>query len=291
MDETLFQRSMKSLADTAGRRDALRSLGAVGVALLAADAAAKKPSKDGHGKSARHRKRKQERDRRRKRDRNRQPAETANPAADIPAESTPVESAEVQAEKKDPDKHQGPTGPAGPMGPTGPTGLSGDTGAAGPIGLTGPAGPTGDTGPTGPAPTIGAQSDLVEEQSGTSSPTYTDLNPVSPGPSVTVQVPASGQVLVTVAATIQNASGGVFGQGGRMSFDSSGGNGNVSANDTRALALVKISGDVSMQIQASHTVLVSNLSPGNHTFTARYRGNGGDRAEFSRRQITVVPLP
>jgi hypothetical protein len=131
----------------------------------------------------------------------------------------------------------------------------------------------------------------VDTQAGTFSQTYTNLDGSPPGPSVSVLVPASGQVLVTVSATIQNASGGVFGEGGRMSFDSSGGSGDVPADDTRALALVKFSGSVSLQIQASHTSLVRNLSPGNHTFTARYRGNGGDRAEFSRRQITVVPLP
>jgi hypothetical protein len=200
------------------------------------------------------------------------------PAPEPSPETAPAVAVQPEAN----DKKDGPTGPTGP------------TGANSTVpGPAGPAGPAGNTGPTGPAATIGAQSDLVEVQSGTSSQIYTDLNPASPGPSVTVMVPASGQVLVTVAATIQNSSGGVFGEGGRMSFDSSssGGSGDVVADDNRALALVKFSGDVSLQIQASPTVLVRNLSPGNHTFTARYRGNGGDRAEFSRRQITVVPLP
>src|SRR5438552_3482318 len=83
-------------------------------------------------------------------------------------------------------------GPAG----TGPTGPSGTTGAAG------PAGATGDTGPTGPAGTAGAVGATVATSETTTSLTYTDLT--TPGPSVTVTIPASGKAVVILTAGIAN---------------------------------------------------------------------------------------
>jgi hypothetical protein len=281
MAENRFDDSLKLLTAAAGRRAAVRSLGATGLALLTAlglaETAAKKQGNGNRSKGGR--------DRKRKRDRGGQPAGPAAPPDEASDEGT---GDDVAAEFL---FRRGPTGPTGPTGPRGETGAASTL--AGPTGATGPGGPAGGVGPTGPAATLAAARDEANFQAGTSSLTYTNLDGSPAGPAVTVAVPASGRVLVTISANIQNISGGEAGQGGHMSFDSSssGGSGDVAADDSRSLALFVLSGSAAMQIQASYTSLVTGLSPGNHTFTARYRGNGGDRAEFSQRQITVVPLP
>jgi hypothetical protein len=132
MDATRFDESVKGLVDATDRRDALRSLGAAGMALLAAlglnSAAAKKNTGGGKGGGkGRHRKN------RRKNRANRRGKEGQERQATAP----------LTAEK-------GPPGglPAPLVGPTGPTG------PAGPQGAAGPAGPKGDTGPVGPASAV-----------------------------------------------------------------------------------------------------------------------------------------
>jgi hypothetical protein len=114
MDPTRFDHSLKAFASTAARRDTLRSLGALGVALLASlglvnGGEAKK--RKGNGGNHKH---------------DRQP----------------------QAEKKG---GKGKRGPIGPTGPTGPAGGGTGAGATGPTGPTGPQGADGAQGPTGPA--------------------------------------------------------------------------------------------------------------------------------------------
>jgi hypothetical protein len=152
----------------------------------------------------------------------------------------------------------------------GPTGPSGATGAAGPQGATGAAGLSGVAVAT------------VADFQGTSSESYTDL--FTFGPSVAITVPASGQVLVTLTAQIDD---GQSDQGlALMSFTSAGGSGNVSASDSRAL---KVGGGG--LIQGSATYHVAGLSPGGHTFTAKYRAGVGTLTAFRHRSIIVIPLP
>jgi hypothetical protein len=249
------------------RRDALRALGAGGLALLTAVRLA--DAGDAKKKNRHH-----------NRDDNR-----------------------TQAEKKKGGgkSKPGPTGPTGPTGPagggtgagaTGPTGPTGPAGAAsqvtGPTGRTGASGPTGATGPAG---TSGTQSATDAAANFTDSTTYTNLG--AAGPQVTVTVPASGRVLVTVAARIEVGPR----RAGFMSFDSSGGSGNVTADDSRALVVHSVA-DASTAIQASFSSVVTNLSPGNHVFTARYRAITTGcppgvcfAARFENRNITVIPLP
>lgn len=130
-DQHRFEQSLQALANPAARRDALRSLSAAGLALLAAlGLTGGSEAKKNHGGGNKHK--------------NRTHAEKKGKGKSKPGPTGPT----------------GPTGPAGggtgagATGPTGPQGSSGNTGpagAAGSAGVTGPAGPEGSTGPAGAA--------------------------------------------------------------------------------------------------------------------------------------------
>jgi hypothetical protein len=113
----------------------------------------------------------------------------------------------------------------------------------------------------------------------TTSTTYTDL--ATPGPAVTVTVPASGKVLVSVTSGMKNsnASNPTF-----MSFAVSGAT-TQAATDTRALSLLGNNFQ-----QASASFVLTGLTPGSTTFTAKYRTDGGT-ATFQNRSIWAIPLP
>jgi hypothetical protein len=124
--------------------------------------------------------------------------------------------------------------------------------------------------------------DAVATSASTSSATYTTvLTPASPGPAVTVTVPASGKVLVAVTSGMQatNGSTSMF-----MSFALSGAN-TQAASDSRALILL---GNNLQQSTASF--VVSGLTPGSTTFTAQYKVSGSGTATFSNRSMFVIPL-
>jgi hypothetical protein len=75
-----------------------------------------------------------------------------------------------------------------------------------------------------------------------------------------------------------------------MSFQSTGGTGDVAADDTRALGRQGVSNG--NFIQAGATFFVTGLSPGSHTFTAKYRDTiNGSTATIENRSITVIPMP
>lgn len=122
-----------------------------------------------------------------------------------------------------------------------------------------------------------AKAARIATSQATGSTTYADLG--TAGPSVTATVPASGNVLVTVTALITlNGS-----TSGAMGFTAGG----TAATDTQAL--IATSG-----LQSSATYLVTGLTAGNQTFTAKYKrvgGGGGSTATFANRHIVVTPLP
>jgi hypothetical protein len=204
---------MNLLANGAGRRDAFRSLGAVGMALLAA-----------------------------------------------PNQASAAGAGAVQAERrKRRKKRRKPRGGA-------PTGSAGSAWGS------------------------GAQADAVPGLDLFSSAAYTD--PVlHPGPTVTVDVPASGRVLVTVTATIEPWAVGDI---GFMSFASSGGSGvDVEASSQRALIYHREVDGGFKPFRASATHVVTVGSNTTKTFTAKYRtgGGGGGTAAFYDREIIAIPLP
>jgi hypothetical protein len=74
-----------------------------------------------------------------------------------------------------------------------------------------------------------------------------------------------------------------------MSVASTGGSGNVGPDELRSLTF---GSSLNGQAMMSATFVVQNLSPGTHTFTAKYRTAGaGAQADFFTRSIIVIPLP
>ncbi len=188
----------------------------------------------------------------------------------------------------------GPTGAAGAAGATGATGAAGSDGAAGATGATGPtgaagaagaAGATGATGATGTSGTSGTAGATVSASESTASLTFVDLTTV--GPSVTVTVPASGNVLLTLTAEI-NAT-----QGDTATFAySTTGACPGDATDARSLERQQGSSTSTGYIQASATYFVTGLTPGSTTFRSCYKGTGATvTATFTHRSIIVMPLP
>jgi hypothetical protein len=291
MDEPQPDQHVNALAGPSGRRTALRSLSAAGMALLATlglttGSEAKKKKNNG-GKNNKN---------------NHPQAEKKGGGKGKPGPTGPT-GPTGPAGGGTGAGSTGPTGPTGPVGQSGPTGVAGPAGApgvAGPTGLrgptgaagaasqvTGPTGPKGTTGATGPAGVSGTQVATVNTWEVTNSQVYGNLNTV--GPSVTVAVPASGRVMVTLTARIAGW-GGCY-----MCFDSSGGSGNVAASDNTAF-FFRNSNNAGFQheMQGSATFLVTGLSPGNHQFTARYRSEQNQfssSASFLGRMILVTPLP
>jgi hypothetical protein len=111
---------------------------------------------------------------------------------------------------------------------------------------------------------------------------YGDLTTV--GPSITLPVPATGRVLITVTSgmTSNSPSTSCY-----MSFAGTGANA-IAASDANAVILA------AAQLQrSSATSILSGLAPGSTTFTAKYRVTGGGAANcvFSNRSIMGIPLP
>jgi len=118
----------------------------------------------------------------------------------------------------------------------------------------------------------GAAFVTVGGQNQTNSTTYATL---PGGPAVTTTIGASGNALVTVTASITPTSGNSAIMG--FSIDA------AAATDTQSLEA-----DTN-PMQASATYLVTGLTPGSHTFTAKYRVSGGMNAQFANRSLIVIP--
>jgi hypothetical protein len=163
--------------------------------------------------------------------------------------------------------------------------VAGPTGATGSTGATGASGATGPTGATGPAGTAGTEGNVVATTVTSTATTYSaTTSPASPGPAVTVTVPASGKVLVSVTA-------GMIGDAGsrvcHMGFATSGAN---SAAATDANALIHQGSNLN---QDSASFVLTGLAGGSTTFTAQYSSSSGGTptCTYSNRSIWAIPLP
>ena len=103
---------------------------------------------------------------------------------------------------------------------------------------------------------------------------------------MTVTVPASGKVLVTVTGGLSVATDDAS---AFMSFAVSGTDSAVAA-DTTALQFTGMHSDIN---QESATFMVTGLTSGaSDTFTAKYRSSAaGSIASFQNRNIIVIPMP
>jgi len=118
---------------------------------------------------------------------------------------------------------------------------------------------------------------VVATLEGTASATYTDL--ATGGPAVTLTVGPIGIAIVSFRAWVVTGSSA---NQGRMSFAVSGAN-TVAAADANSIYLP---GAQSLQFGTS--VVLSGLTPGSTTFTAKYRSAGSGSPTWADRAIGVV---
>jgi len=125
----------------------------------------------------------------------------------------------------------------------------------------------------------GALTANVATSESTTSATFTDL--ATPGPAVTVTIGSSGMALVIVSADLVNNTASDY---AAMGFAVSGAS-TVAAASGNALYNRNAS-----NLQASYAILVTGLTAGSNTFTAKYERVVGGTATFANRVITVIPL-
>jgi hypothetical protein len=198
---------------------------------------------------------------------------------------------------------RGPRGASGAPGAAGPQGASGPQGAAGTPGATGPTGPQGPQGT--PAPSAGGiRYAAVATAERTGSESWTQL--ATPGPSVTVTVPASGMIAVTATVEVDEENGAVSlfedgdqlpGQAPASACDGPdgvlfnapfgfGGRGPWGTPGVFALG-------VCATVGAPGPVTFAT-DPGEHTYELRYAYcgcNPGGEVTFLNRKLWVAPLP
>lgn len=115
----------------------------------------------------------------------------------------------------------------------------------------------------------------------TTSTTFTDL--VTTGPAVTVTVPASGALKVTVTSYLSNDTNG---DGAVMGVALSGAN-TVAAPAGSNNLYLQTGGN---NMQASLSWVITGLTPGSTTVTAKYRATTGGTATFGSRVLIVEAI-
>jgi len=143
---------------------------------------------------------------------------------------------------------------------------------------------------------VRTESATVYDVESTASGSYTDL--ATPGPAVTTTVGRSGRCLVIVGAEIRGAApaGAAISTGsGYMSPALSGANTAAATDDRAVLGWIRYDANpnstmaIDIRVGASRVSLIDGLTPGETTFTARYRTDLGT-AEFTDRNLTVLLL-
>lgn len=119
----------------------------------------------------------------------------------------------------------------------------------------------------------------------TTSSTPVDL--ASVGPSVTVVVPASGKVELSISLQIAN---GTPGKRSYVSVNLSGANTVAATNGTSPRTLIWRAQDNSLESECIKSVL-TGLTPGSTTFKLQYCSEaGGHTGVFAVRSLTVTPI-
>lgn len=126
-------------------------------------------------------------------------------------------------------------------------------------------------------------SGTIATAQGTSSTAYVDL--ATPGPSVTLNVPASGEVTIDVSAAY--SSGGAAALTGYMGCALSGANTRAATDATAAYGRTVTAGLFGTLARRIH---LTGLTPGTTTFKAVYK-TSTSTATFSDRHIIVEPKP
>lgn len=118
----------------------------------------------------------------------------------------------------------------------------------------------------------------------TASTSYADLATV--GPSVTITVPASGNVMITIGSSQSNAGA----SGGNLATVAVSGASTVTAATNEAIGILFASGAIGLTVEASRSFVLTGLTPGSSTFKMQYKvlGNTGT---WARRWLQVGTLP
>lgn len=124
---------------------------------------------------------------------------------------------------------------------------------------------------------------VVATGEATSSTTFADL--ATAGPAVTITT--GTKALVTLTAHLQHDTANAF---ARMAFEVSGAT-TIAASNSRGLKIRAGAAGSEVQVQGSATYLVTGLTPGVNTFTAKYLSStAGGSAHFEDRSIIVVDM-
>lgn len=140
--------------------------------------------------------------------------------------------------------------------------------------LAGMSGFTGTFAPVADAATV-----LTSQT--TASTTYADLS--TSGPAVTITVPASGEVWVDLSTWMASSGSNAATY---MGVAVSGATTRAADDDHAVHQTAAANFDNGLGVG----VLLTGLTPGSNTFTAKYRTSGGT-ATFKNRNIRVSPLP
>jgi hypothetical protein len=124
--------------------------------------------------------------------------------------------------------------------------------------------------------------DYIETEESTTSTSYTNLSTV--GPSVTVAT--SSRALVMIGARMRN---NVAGQYCMASFELSGDT-TRTAPDRYSVAFENTNQDGSTDIHTCQFTPLTDLTPGNNTFTMKYRTTTAGTAVFRFRRMAVIPF-
>lgn len=125
----------------------------------------------------------------------------------------------------------------------------------------------------------GAATAKVVTTETTTSTSYTDLS--TSGPAVTVTIGANGLALVILNTQLSNGSSTGYAS---MSFAVSGANTQAAADEFAVLAINPTT------MRASSVFLLTGLTAGSTTFTAKYASLVTGTSTFLNRKISVVPL-
>lgn len=128
----------------------------------------------------------------------------------------------------------------------------------------------------------GAATNLVATSETLATNTFTDLATV--GPAVTVDIGANGLAIVNLYSQMSNSGAGGF---AFMGFAVSGAS-TVAAADNYAISLEEPIANYRFRV--SGIFLVTGLTPGSNTFTAKYRRATSGTSTWLDRRIAVVPL-
>lgn len=123
---------------------------------------------------------------------------------------------------------------------------------------------------------LGLQTATVDTSETTASTSFTDLATSGPAATVTTRTSA----LVFIAANLSNNTDASL-----MSMAVSGAS-TVAAADTKA---IRHGGSATIDSEAGTFFVVTGLTAGSNTFTAKYRVNAGT-GTFRNRRIAVIPL-